>query len=88
MLCTNIYPIKYKTLRYHFHIHDEAGVIPDEEGTELADLSAARAEARASARELAIEDLRRADRIHARRIEIADETGAVLETVMIAAVVN
>jgi hypothetical protein len=41
--------------RYLFHIRDGDKLIPDEEGTELPDLSAARKEAALSAREILLE---------------------------------
>ena len=37
-------------MRFHFNLHDAEELIPDGEGSELADLEAARAEARATAR--------------------------------------
>ena len=68
-------------MRFYFNLRDEDGIIPDEEGSELADLEAARAEARASARELAIEDLRNGRPPRAWRIQISDPTGTVVESV-------
>ena len=46
-------------MRYFFHIRDLDGRISDEEGSELPDMAAARDEARATARDLAMEDLKR-----------------------------
>jgi hypothetical protein len=75
-------------MRYHFHIRDAEGLIPDEEGSELANLEAARAEARASAQDLVANDLRSGWATPERRIEIADERGAVLDFVRIAVILN
>lgn len=68
-------------MRFHFNLHDAEGSIPDEEGSELANLEAARAEARATARELAIEDMRNGKSPRAWRIQISDPTGTVVESV-------
>ena len=71
-------------MRYHFHIRDAEGLIPDEEGSELASLEAARAEARASAQDLVANDLRGGRTTPQRRIEIADARGTVLDFIRIA----
>src|SRR5689334_13046872 len=70
-------------MRFHFNLHDAQSLIPDEEGSEFADLEAARAEARATARELAMEDIRNDRLPHAWQVVISDPTGAMLESVMI-----
>jgi hypothetical protein len=75
-------------MRYHFHIRDTEGLIPDEEGSELANLDAARAEARASAHDLVANDLRSGRTTPERQIEIADARGAVLDFVRVAVIVN
>jgi hypothetical protein len=75
-------------MRYHFHIRDGAGVIPDEEGGEFADLNAARAEACASACDLAADDLRCGQPADQWRIEIADDQGTVLDRVRITVTLN
>ena len=64
--------------RYHFHILDEEGFIPDEEGEVLPDLEAARREARRSVKDLISECLKGGDEVDGREVEIADESGAVL----------
>jgi hypothetical protein len=71
------------TVIYHFNIRDSAGLIFDEEGSELHDMVAARQEAHASARDFAMDDLRSGRGIDARRIEITDDGGTVLETIAI-----
>ena len=68
-------------MRFHFNLHNAEESIPDDEGSDLANLEAARAEARATARELAIEDMRNGRSPRAWRIQISDPTGAVLESV-------
>ena len=61
--------------RYFLHIRDGDELIPDEEGTELPDLDAAKAEAIAGARDILAEKLRSGERLDGEVIEIADEAG-------------
>jgi len=68
-------------MRYHFNIREGTEVISDEEGSEFPNLMAARAEARASLRDLAGEDIRSGRPAHAWRVEIATHGGTVLHTV-------
>jgi hypothetical protein len=75
-------------MRYHFNIYDAAGLIPDEEGDEFATLEAARDEARASARDMVMDDLRCGRLVPERRIEIADGQGMVLGSVGIKVTFN
>lgn len=70
-------------LRYYFHIRDHAGLIPDEEGSELPGIADARIEARASAMDFAMNDLRSGRIIGDRQIEIASENGTVLESMTV-----
>jgi hypothetical protein len=70
-------------MRYFFNIRDRELLISDEEGTELANLAAARAEARLSARDLAMDDLRGGRAVAPLAIEITDGSGAVLETLQV-----
>jgi hypothetical protein len=63
-------------------------MILDEEGSELASLEAARAEARASAQDLVMDDLRSGRRAPERRIEITDDHGAFLDSVGISVLMN
>jgi hypothetical protein len=67
-------------MRYHFNIREGAAFIPDDEGAEFATLEAARAEARASVRDLASEDIRNGRPAHAWQVEITTSEGAVLES--------
>ncbi len=69
--------------RYYFHIRDGKDLIRDEEGTELADPEAAHAEAMASARDLALDEIRSHNRVDGRSIEIVSEFGAMIDTVAV-----
>jgi hypothetical protein len=69
--------------RYFMNIRDNTFVVPDFEGSELPDLSSAMHEAKASALEPVVSDIRAQSRIGEKRIEIVDENGAVLGTVML-----
>jgi hypothetical protein len=62
--------------RYFFHLHNDIDAL-DEEGVELVDLDAARARARHSVH-LVLDH----------HIDIADESGAILETVRFGDVVT
>ncbi|HWF64548.1 MAG TPA: hypothetical protein VN685_08060 [Rhizomicrobium sp.] len=75
-------------MRYFFHIRDEGGLIMDREGTELPDIDAARKEARLSARDFAMDDLRGGRRVAERRIEITDGEGLMLEALQARDIVN
>jgi hypothetical protein len=71
--------------RYYFHIRDELVVIPDDEGLDLLDMHAARIEARLSALDLGMAEIRKGCGVDRRAIEIADRKGKILETVPIRA---
>ena len=67
--------------RFYFHLYDDLDV-RDEEGIELPDLETARAQAVRCARVTFAEAAKDEGRVVLRhRIDIADEQGAVLETV-------
>ena len=66
--------------RYFFHIHDGSGHMPDEEGTELADLDAVRARAIHDARALMAADIETGRLDLTDYVEVADEGGAVVLT--------
>jgi hypothetical protein len=70
-------------MRYFFHIRDGDRLVRDEEGTDLPNMDAARAEARASARDLMMEDLKSLRKKEKRWLEIANENGRVIETISI-----
>lgn len=66
--------------RYFFHLHNDDDVI-DHSGTEFPDLAAARDHALAMARFEVSEAAKRDGRIIlSHRIDVEDESGAVLET--------
>ncbi len=64
--------------RYYFNVRDMTGLIRDTEGTELADLEAAREEAQSSARESMAESLKDGRTLNHRRFEVADKSGATV----------
>ena len=67
--------------RYFFHIREGSTFHRDEEGQELADVEAARREAINAAREMLGEKLLHGGPLNHRSIEIADETGHVVDEV-------
>lgn len=70
-------PVFYFSLRY-------AGkLIEDKEGSVLPDLASACAEARASARDLAVQLIRAEQAVDGQRIEISDAAGRVLACVLL-----
>ena len=75
-------------MRYFFHIHDAQGVVPDEEGSELPNIAAAVHEARLSARDFVIENLKSGKALPNRWIEIVDGDGKVLDRMRIRDVVD
>lgn len=75
-------------MRYFFNIREGNEVIPDNEGDELADPAEAAFEARMIARDMVIETLRAGREIDGRQIEITDESGNVIQTMKVRAVVD
>jgi hypothetical protein len=67
--------------RYYFHVREGQHFFRDEEGQELADSEVARREAINSTREIVGEKVLHGGSLDSRTIEIADETGKVVETV-------
>lgn len=67
--------------RFYFHIQDGAFREIDPYGLEFASLEHAVLDAKKAAREMLAEKLIANEHIDGQRFEIADETGAVLETV-------
>ena len=68
--------------RYFFHVRSGDNVVSrDQEGQELPDLEAARAEAVNSNREMLGERLLHGGNLGPRQIEIADESGKLLATI-------
>lgn len=66
--------------RFYFHLYNDI-IATDEEGRELPDAEAARAEAIAEAREMMTEAVLKGEVILSHRIVIADESGKVVSTV-------
>jgi len=73
--------------RFYFHIRWGERVIADQEGTDLADVTAARSEALASARQILAETIRSGHEDVPEAFIIADSEGRELETVPFAALV-
>jgi hypothetical protein len=67
--------------RYHFNIRNGVGHIPDEDGRDLPDLEAARAEALEGIRSIVSEEARRGAIDLTGRIEITDDDGNLLSVV-------
>ena len=65
--------------RYFFHVREGSILNRDEEGQELPNAEAARREALSSAREILGEKLLHGGSLDSRTIEIADETGHVVD---------
>ncbi len=67
--------------RFFFHVREGTDVSRDTEGQELPDVAAARREAICTNREMLGERLLHGGSLNQRQIEIADETGQVVDTV-------
>ena len=67
--------------RYFFHVREGSVLHRDTEGQELPDAEAARREAINSSREMLGEKLLHGGSLDSRSIEIADETGHVVDVV-------
>lgn len=67
--------------RYFFHVRDGSVLCRDSEGQELPDAEAARLEAINCSREMLGECLLHGGTIHHDSIEIADETGHVVDVI-------
>ena len=63
--------------RYFFHIRDGEELIPDDEGSNLADLPAARKEAAQTVREIIAESVGSREPLEQLTVEIWDEEGPV-----------
>ena len=74
--------------RYHLNLFNGDGAAPDEEGQDLIDLTAARAEAIRGIRSLLADELLRGSIALGGRIEIADGGGLVLQTIHFAEAVD
>lgn len=67
--------------RYYFHVREGGEISRDQEGQELPDAEAARREALSSGREILGEKLLHGGSLDNRTIEIADETGRVVDII-------
>jgi hypothetical protein len=67
--------------RYFFHVREGADVSRDREGQELPNVEAARREAIAANREILGDRILHGGALNHRSIEIADETGHVVDVV-------
>jgi hypothetical protein len=75
-------------MRFFIHVFNGSQVISDPEGGEFPDLDAAVAEAAQGAREIIVDHLRQGKPVPARwEVHLADEDGAVLEVLPLAALV-
>lgn len=74
--------------RYYFHIRSDDGLIRDPDGTELADLAAARLEAEDAARDLLADLLREGKVLDGQVFEITDGEGEVLERLALRSVLR
>ena len=70
--------------RFYFHVCDGTGFIEDEEGRELADFEAARAEAIKGARSIMADDLQRGQLDLSSFIEVEDDAHELLLTLTFA----
>ena len=66
---------------YYFHVREGADLSRDEEGQDLPNADAARREAINSSREILGEKLLHGGSLNHRTIEIADETGHVVDVI-------
>jgi hypothetical protein len=79
---------KYTMPRFYFHICDDEGMSRDEEGTDLPDTDAARRDAKASARDLISQYMKNRKSVTGQTLQIADETGEVLQVMDVRDVLN
>ena len=75
-------------MRYFFNIKDGEKITPDPEGSELPDPVAANFEARMIARDMMIERLKAGRELDGQIIEIADESGNVVQAIKVKEVVS
>jgi hypothetical protein len=67
--------------QFYFHIREQDSFIPDEEGLMLRDLKEARQEALDSCFDLVRERMDRHHRVNGLRIDIADASGTIIDSV-------
>lgn len=74
--------------KFFFHIRDGETLEVDPEGVEFPTLERAVLDAQAAAREMLAERLLAGERLNGQRLEIADETGTILQVVTFKSVLN
>jgi len=74
--------------KFFFHIRDGETLEVDPEGVEFPTLESAVLDAQAAAREMLAERLLAGERLNGQRLEIADETGTILQVVTFKSVLN
>lgn len=74
--------------RYFLHLFNRIGAVPDDEGTEVPDIAAARHIAVQSVRDIVSEEAKGGVVDLSGRIEIADEGGSTLDVVPFAEAVE
>ena len=67
--------------RYYFHVREGAEISKDDEGQDLPNAEAARKEAICASREILGDKLLHGGSLNHRTIEIADETGHIVDVV-------
>ena len=72
--------------RFFFHVKNGVRLVTDQTGKELDDLNAARQEGTMLAREIRAEITKPAALVNELRVEIEDEVGTILDTIMLAQV--
>lgn len=73
---------------YHFNIHQPDGVAIDYEGTECAGLAEALEEAKASARDVALDRIRQGRSTDEPCVEVQDSTGKTVAALSVAEVLE
>lgn len=74
--------------RYYFHMRDGSQLLPDNEGSELYDLNAAKTEALAAAADILVARIQAGRPLGDAVFEIADETGAVVMSIPLRAALH
>ena len=69
--------------RFYFHLRDGDELLPDDEGADLPDFSAARREAVLAAREFLAEAIKSGRQKVPDAFVIADESGRTLDTILL-----
>lgn len=73
-------------MRYFFDIRDKRGLMPDDEGADFHTLEDALSEAKASAKDIAVQNIRNGQRPDSSCVEVRDERGQVVAALTVAEV--